>query len=166
MEGKPTDCNCSSWSKICVVRLRGISHAIAHPRNDYALLIDRVKEVLLENNIDTGLLLGLHDTKTNLKATKALWELEMHKTADVTIALSLDSARVLFIDFIATVLVVEFATIVTLFPLYFYLHLDIYVVLFFTLFISACFFTVYKVKFNKFQRERLEAAQLILYPRY
>jgi hypothetical protein len=104
MEVKPTDNNGSTWSKICVVRLKGVSHGILHPQDDYALLIDRVKEVLVKNNVDAGLLLGVYDTKTNLRATKALWELEMHKTRDIKIALSLDSSFLLFMDIIAVVL--------------------------------------------------------------
>jgi hypothetical protein len=162
MEVKPTDSNGSTWSKICVVRLKGVSHAIAHPRDDYALLIDRVKELLVANNIDTEHLLGVYDTNTNLRATKALWELEMHKTGDVRVSLSFESFGALFINAFGAVLAVELALLFTI-PLYFYFQFNMNLI-FWTLFISVILFGVLKFKFNKFERGRREAAQPILYP--
>lgn len=85
MEEQTSDCR---YDKILRVNIGKTNfRAIISPGEDYELLVDRVKEVLTCNCIDTRRLVSLVDDK-NTQITKELWVLEMHKTGTVKVILS------------------------------------------------------------------------------
>jgi hypothetical protein len=154
----------SSWTKILIVRFEGVpvnavklGHGILHPKDDYELLIDRVKEVLKEKNIDSKRMRCVYDTKTKLKATKALWALEMHTTKDVTVQLLSETY-------------IEWAVGIAIFLVFpaigytAYNEINIVLASFVVLFTYGIILVTVFPIFKRYEQRSQEAARAMLYP--
>jgi hypothetical protein len=168
MDVEMTDNDGSNWTKILNVSFGGpnsLGHGIIHPQDDYELLIDRVKEVLKEKNIDSKRMKCVYDTKTKMKVTKALWALEMHTTKDVTVQLFPPFA--LFALFTGLTLV--FPTIPIMIGINSYFETNNFLTgLILTalvlLFMYGIVLAIVYLIFKRYERRSQEAAQAILYP--
>jgi hypothetical protein len=161
MDVELTDVEGSTWTKILIVRFDGFrdhGRGMVHPKDDYELLIDRVKELLIENKIDTKRLQCVYDTKTKTKITKALWELEAHTSRDITLSLTAK-----FLPLVLAVSLPLLLLLVTLLSINFASHrfYTATAVLFFVFVVLVAVFTFF---FKRYERRSQEDAQAILYP--
>jgi hypothetical protein len=161
MELETTDRDESnSWNKILTVRSSVGILGIIHPRDNYELLIDRIKELLELQNIDPRSLLYVYDTKTDMHITKALWVLEMHTTKEVSLRESFSPTVAIWVWGIILFMLVGLPTIV------FYAESRVNGVTAVSVFLFtfASLLGIAKLIISRSMRQSQEAAQSILYP--